>query len=387
MHMRADVPWGVPGPTYPESMQRIRDTQLYVGNAMDVYDEWETPAAIISDGAYGVGGFPGDPRTPEGLGEWYRPHIEAWSRNASLATTLWFWNTEVGWANVHPVLVAHGWNYEFTGIWNKGIGHIAGNVNGRTIRRMPVVTEVCVFYTRTPRLPLTPGGDDVVHMKQWLLHEWKRTGLPTKRANDAAGVKDAATRKYFDQGWLWYFPPAEVMEKLVSYANEHGAADGRPYFSLDGTKPVTGEEWAALRSVWNHQHGITNVWDRPALRSTERYKGSMKRSAPRTYNPSASSATHLNQKPLDLMRQIVASCTRPGDVVWEPFGGLATATVAAVELGRRGCVAEVVPDFAEVAAQRIEEAELDAPLLERSELVVDGADRLSSSDLAGAALF
>ena len=80
---------------------------LYRGDGLDTYADWPTPATIISDGAYGVGGFHGDPRTPEGLGEWYRPHIEAWSSAASLATTLWLWNTEVGWANIHPVLIVN----------------------------------------------------------------------------------------------------------------------------------------------------------------------------------------------------------------------------------------------------------------------------------------
>ncbi|SIT72421.1 DNA methyltransferase [Microbacterium sp. RU33B] len=364
-------------------MQTIGDAHIYRGDVMDAYAQWPTPAAIYSDGAYGVGGFPGDPRTPEGLGDWYRPHIEAWSRGASLATTLWFWNTEVGWANVHPVLIANGWSFEFLNTWNKGIGHVAGNVNGRTIRRFPVVTEVCAFYTRTPALPLTPGGDDVVHMKEWLLREWKRTGLPVYKANEAAGVKNAATRKYLDQGWLWYFPPAEVMEKFVAYANENGNPDGAPYFSLDGKRPVTATEWASLRSVWNHEHGVTNVWDRPALRSGERFKGSGIRSAPRTYNPSASSSTHLNQKPLDLSRRIIGASTSPGDVVWEPFGGLATGSVAAIELGRQAYVAEQVEHFADLAEERLSTV---APGLWGSELVVDGLDNVSGSPVSDAAL-
>lgn len=50
---------------------------LYEGDVQDVYAEWPTPAAIVSDGAYGVGGFHGDPRTPQNLAEWYRPHVEA----------------------------------------------------------------------------------------------------------------------------------------------------------------------------------------------------------------------------------------------------------------------------------------------------------------------
>lgn len=36
-----------------------------------MYPGWPTPSTIISDGAGSVGGFPGDPRTPETLAEWY----------------------------------------------------------------------------------------------------------------------------------------------------------------------------------------------------------------------------------------------------------------------------------------------------------------------------
>lgn len=326
---------------------------IYNGDALDAYSSWPTPSTIISDGAYGVGGFHGDPRTPEGLGEWYHPHIEAWSRHASLATTLWFWNTEVGWANVHPVLVANGWKYEVCHTWNKGIGQVAGNVNSKTVRRFPVVTEVVVFYTRLPQLPVKPGSDHIIHMREWLLREWRRTGLPTRKANEACGVKDAATRKYFDQGWLWYWPPVEVMMKLVAYANEFGDPNGRPYYSLNGLDPVTADEWSATRSIWNYEHGITNVWDYPSLRGKERFRGSMLRSAPRTHSPSNMSTSHLNQKPLELMDRCIRACTREGDVVWEPFGGLCTAALSAVNLGRRGYAAETDPYFHEVATMRL----------------------------------
>jgi hypothetical protein len=330
---------------------------LHQGDGLDAYNDWPTPATIVSDGAYGVGGFPGDPRTPEGLADWYRPHVEAWSESANPATILWFWNTEVGWANIHSLLVENGWKYEFTNTWDKGVAHVAGNVNSQTIRRFPVVTEVCVFYTREPRFPLQPGSGELVHAKQWLLQEWKRTGLPRREANAACGVKDAATRKYFDQGWLWYWPPSDVMEMLVEYANANGDPSGRPYYSLDGVKPVNAKEWAAMRSVWNHEHGVTNVWDLPALHGKERYKGSMVRSAPRVHNPSALSSSHLNQKPLKLMKRIVQACTVPGDIVWEPFGGLCSATVAALELSRNGFAAEIDSGFAEIAGERLRAAQ------------------------------
>jgi hypothetical protein len=85
--------------------------ELFRGDALDAYPDWPAPATIISDGAYGVRGFRGDTTGPDGLPDWYRPHIEAWSAAAGPATTLWFWNTEVGWASVHPLLTGHGWDY------------------------------------------------------------------------------------------------------------------------------------------------------------------------------------------------------------------------------------------------------------------------------------
>ena len=68
------------------------------------------------------------------------------------------------------------------------------------------------------------------------------------------------------------------------------------------------------------------------------------------------SAAHLNQKPLEFMHRILNAVTDPGDVIWEPFGGLASASVAAVQAGRFPCVAELDHGFAELAARRLIDA-------------------------------
>ena len=326
---------------------------LHRGNALEAYDQWPAPAAIISDGAYGVRGFHGDTTGVGGLTDWYSQHVQAWSRLATPATTLWFWSTEVGWATVHPLLDRNGWDYVQAITWDKGIGHIAGNVNGKTIRRFPVATEVCVLYQRRF---IVPGADGPMPVQQWVRHEWQRANLPLTRANEACGVRNAATRKYLTQDWLWYWPPGAMMERLAAYANEQGTESGWPYYSLDGQAPVTAKEWDALRYKWHHAHGTTNVWDLGPLHGVERIKGSMKRAAPRVYNPSKLSAAHLNQKPLTFMRRILNAVTDEGDVIWEPFGGLASASVAAVEMGRFPCVAEIDHDFAEIASQRLDDA-------------------------------
>ncbi len=330
-------------------MARGRGT-LHPGPAQAAYDDWPSPDLIVSDGAYGVGGFPGDPRTPHRLAEWYAEHVVAWSKRAHPATTLWFWNTEIGWATVHPLLVREGWDYVQTILWDKGIAHVAGNVNGETIRRLPTVTEVCVFYRRRLAFPAATGP---MSASEWLRAEWQRTGMPFRRANEACGVKNAATRKYLARDWLWYLPPAEMMERLVKYANTHGAPDGRPYFSMDGRRPVTAEEWGRLRHPWHHEHGLTNVWSHPPLNGAERYRGNGRRVAPRVHNPGRHATAHLNQKPLELMRRIIKVASNPGDTIWEPFGGLCSASAAAVEAGRNAYAAEPDPDFASLAKQRL----------------------------------
>ncbi len=314
---------------------------LHHGDALDAYDAWAKPSLIMSDGAYGVGGFPGDPHDPDRLDEWYAPHIAKWSEHATPATTLWFWNTEVGWATVHPLLKAHGWQYEGSHTWDKGVGQVAGNVNSKTIRRFPVVTELCVFYSRKLTL-LSPAGD-ALPVKEWLRNEWLRSGLTLNRANEACGVKSAATRKYLAQDRLWYFPPGEMVAAMAAYLTQHGKQTQVPYFSIDGEGPVTASAWDALRYVWTHQHGVTNVWNTPTLRDHERIRvttGGLK-------------SAHLNQKPLELMRRILTAASAPGDVVWEPFGGLCSGSVAAVELGRRAFAAEPNKTFHDLAAKRL----------------------------------
>ncbi|MBI2393560.1 MAG: site-specific DNA-methyltransferase [Deltaproteobacteria bacterium] len=315
-----------------------KHVSLHFGDALAHYAAWPSPSAIISDGAYGVLGFDGDTSDHLDVPRWYEPHVKAWSEHATAKTTLWFWNSEIGWAAAHPVLERHGFRYVNANVWNKGKGHIAGNVNTTKIRRFPVVTELCVQYVFEAKVDGKP-------LKRWLVEEWKRTGMPMKRANEACGVKDAATRKYFDQGHLWYFPPADVMQKLCDYANRHGDPKGRPYFSLDGSRPVSELEWRAMRAHFDCPHGVTNVWDRAAVRGNERVKTDGGR------------AVHLNQKPLDLMSRIIEASTRKGEVIWEPFGGLFTAALAARQLRRRAYAAEIDSTYFQYGIKRFSEPE------------------------------
>lgn len=306
----------------PFSVWSNKNVRLSLGDSLNYYKHWNQPTVIISDGGYGLLGFEGDTSDYLGLPSWYEPHIAAWSKLALPSTTLWFWNSEIGWAVVHPILEKYGWRYVNCNIWNKGKGHIAGNVNTEKIRRFPVVTEVCVQYVREVKI-------ENLTLKVWLRKEWKRSGLPLCKANIACGVVDAATRKYLTQGHLWYFPPPEMFEKLAKYANEYGKFEGRPYFSIDGKEPITGIEWSKMRSKFDCPYGFTNVWEQSPLRGDERIKSPQGK------------AVHLNQKPLDLLKLIINSSSSEGDTIWEPFGGLFSASLAANLLNRKAFACEL----------------------------------------------
>lgn len=301
---------------------------LCEADAMDCYDLWPSPMCIVSDGAYGIGGFDGDPPSPSGLREWYRPHVYKWSVAASTATTLWFWNTEIGWASVHPLLEEQGWRYVRCCVWDKDKSHIAGNVNTRTIKQFPCVTEVCVQYVRDQ----IGTGERI---QDWLRNEWLRSALPLGEANTACGVKNAATRKYLTSDGAFYLPPEEMLNRLREYANAHGDPAGRPYFQQPSSH---------FHPKFQCPFGMTNVWRRPQAFSNERLRDD------------EGKPLHPNQKPISLMGMIVESCTDRGDVVWEPFGGLFGACLSAVKTGRIAFGAEINHAYYRAGASRIADA-------------------------------
>lgn len=295
------------------------------GDSIDFYKNWKVPTVIISDGAYGVNGFDGDLASADGLSEWYEPHIVEWSKFSTPQTTLWFWCTEQGWASVHNTILKYGWDFKACHIWDKGIGHIAGNVNTKTISHLPIVTEVCVQYVKRPLIRV---GGGTMSMKEWLRYEWLRSGLPLRVINSVCEVKDAATRKWFTSSDAWYMPPADAFEKISNYANAYGNRSGAPYFSMDGNRPMTKAEYEKMKPKFHCPVGMTNVWSIPHLCNSERLKNGLK-------------SVHLNQKPLSIMKSIIEMSSDENDVVWEPFGGLCTAAVAATELNRLCYSAEI----------------------------------------------
>ena len=64
---------------------------------------------------------------------------------------------------------------------------------------------------------------------------------------------------------------------------------------------------------------------------------------------------HPTQKPLRVMENLIRIASNPDDVVLDPFAGMGSTGVAALNLGRRFIGVEANPTYAEAARNRLDQ--------------------------------
>ena len=71
---------------------------------------------------------------------------------------------------------------------------------------------------------------------------------------------------------------------------------------------------------------------------------------------------HPTQKPIVLMKWIIETYTRPGQVILDPFMGSGTTGVACVQTGRDFIGIEIDPGYFAIAERRIKDAQAQGKL-------------------------
>ena len=64
------------------------------------------------------------------------------------------------------------------------------------------------------------------------------------------------------------------------------------------------------------------------------------------------SESHPKKKPVELVARALTNSSRPGDLVYEPFGGSGATIIAAEQTGRRCVALEIDPRYAQVVIER-----------------------------------
>ena len=316
-------------------------------------------SCAILDGPYGMGKALWD-RVPRGgsLLDLYRDHLADVGRVCAPSASLYLWNTAEGWGELHPAILAAGWTFRSLITWDKGDGFMAGKCDVGALRTWYDLTEVCGFYQREAWAPNTcagqeiaqaTGADDRNPTPRFYQQERERAGM-TKRAMAAhfpsiTGGLTGCVANW--EGGLNY-PTWEVWQTSAQamHAARPLPEGERPYLvhpsiwprgDLRATYDHLRSEYDHLRATYDHLRaeyeasrppftapmGLGNVWRAPTVAGPERLR------AP------DGSTLHPCQKPLAFAERMLRASTRPGDVVWVPFGGTLRELVAAEHMARR----------------------------------------------------
>ena len=68
---------------------------------------------------------------------------------------------------------------------------------------------------------------------------------------------------------------------------------------------------------------------------------------------------HPTQKPLELIKWCLEKYSKPGQIIYDPFGGSCTTAVACKELGRNFIVNEISQEYCDIGNDRLRQEVLN----------------------------
>jgi site-specific DNA-methyltransferase (adenine-specific) len=282
----------------PRWRSPLTGSEVFEADALTVAEGLPAGCASLAilDGPYGMGKAEWD-RVPRGgrLADLYRPHLEALGRVCAASATVYLWNTAEGWAELHAEMLGRGWRFAGLLTWDKGDGFMAGKCDVRGLRGWYDVTEVCGMYQREAWNPTCA------------VRSMRAASLRPADIDAAAGVACVASRKWLGADRQAYAPDAGDLARVRAVLPQ-----------LDGPWKL-----AEPRPVFSCPLGVSNVWREPTVAGPERLRDGQGRTL------------HPCQKPLLFADRMLRASSRPGDVVWVPFGGTLRELVAAERMARQ----------------------------------------------------
>lgn len=150
--------------------------------------------------------------------------------------------------------------------------------------------------------------------------------------NKLTETKSVVSRHYFTYS-QWVFPTEEIYLKLQSI-NENIFDKNFKVFKKEYI--MLKEEYEKIRRCFNPKKNFTDVW---------------------TFNITSSSekCEHPTQKPIALIRRIVETSSKEGDLIVDCFMGSGTTALACHQLNRKYIGFEINQDYIDYAKKRLEQ--------------------------------
>jgi site-specific DNA-methyltransferase (adenine-specific) len=179
-------------------------------------------------------------------------------------------------------------------------------------------------------------------LRAYFVAERDRRGLSTKSVVDGCELLNAS---HFFTASQWRMPNKEAWKKLRQLFGPGYLP--RPYDELKAEYDELKAEYDELKAEYEHrrrpfsvEHGARN---RPDLW---------------TYDVPTGDDRHPCEKPLDMLRDIIRTSTRPGAVVLDCFGGRASTACACVDTKRNFIGSEMGDHWHARGVERIEDHKL-----------------------------
>jgi site-specific DNA-methyltransferase (adenine-specific) len=194
-------------------------------------------------------------------------------------------------------------------IIDKGMRAVSGRAT-KKYKIFPNVTESILLIVK----------DNKKFVKPFLKEKQQEKGLSAKQINESLGVKS-------NGGGMWsiytgnnvceQFPTKDLWEKLSVV--------------LDFELP-----YKKVAQTFNPQMGFTDVWTDIDFYKEKHF--------------------HPTQKPLKLIRRLVETSSNEGDVVLDPFSGVASTQISCIQLNRHYIGIELDETYFKIGLNRIKEA-------------------------------
>ena len=117
----------------------------------------------------------------------------------------------------------------------------------------------------------------------------------------------------------------------------------------------------SARHVWDKITGAACqydfIYERNGYKRQKVYRGHRINSSVSAQFAGEVFTGHKSQKPLNVIRDLIENCTKPGDTILDPFMGSGTTGVACVQTGRSFIGIEIDPTYYAIAERRIAEAQ------------------------------
>lgn len=194
---------------------------------------------------------------------------------------------------------------------SKGLRAIAGRTSNK-LRMFPTASEYLLYYTKQK--------EDLVLLNQrdYLLKEWKRSGLTIKQIKELCGFTGNQPYNWFAPNnngkGNWQLPTEEHYKKLQSTGYW-----SKPYIELKN-------EFLNKRYIFNLPTGITDVWE---------------------FNPDKVRYGHKTQKPQDITDRIIKASSNENDLVYIPFAGSGSEIVSCIRNNRNYLATELNKEYIE----------------------------------------